>query len=241
MTTVTQNEEDLIIIGDETSNDTSIIDFDFSQVNQSTSTQESDFIIDFSDEPTNSVSTDFVLDTAATEVENSEVISFWEDLFTPEENNIQEPVSTLVEEVQTPEIDFWFAEESSPESMIAMVEENIQEVNLVEETPQVEAAIVWAVAFDRNSILDEAIAKMQSRKWTIGNTKDQRQAKVDQLNEQIKNLQVQVLDLEREIKDLEKEDSTLDLDISSIEKMKSSILEVSTDRPRKHNLSNIKK
>jgi predicted nucleic acid-binding Zn-ribbon protein len=82
---------------------------------------------------------------------------------------------------------------------------------------------------------------MQSRKTSIAQTKSSKQSKVDDLNEQIKVLKNQVSDLEKEIKDIEKEDSALDLDITSIEKMKESVLEVSTDRPRKHNLSNIKK
>lgn len=249
MTTVTQNEEDLIIIGDETDSDKSIIDFDFSQRDEVTSPQESDFIIDFSDAEKNEVSTDFVLDTAvSTTEENSEVISFSEDFFAPQEDKIEEPVAVLVQEENVwavSEIDFWFAEEVQTENIVAQTEvgENVQAVNfeMPEEKTQVESAVIWAVAFDRNTILDEAIAKMQSRKWTIWQTKDQRQAQVDQLKEQMKKLQEQVSDLEKEIKDLEKEDSTLDLDITSIEKMKSSILEVATDRPRKHNLSNIKK
>ncbi len=82
---------------------------------------------------------------------------------------------------------------------------------------------------------------MQSRKWTISEVKNQRQTNVNLLTQQITKLQEQVAELEREIKDLEKEDSALDLDITSIEKMKSSILDITTDRPRKHNLSTIKK
>jgi len=82
---------------------------------------------------------------------------------------------------------------------------------------------------------------MQLRKSSISNIKLNKQSKVDELNTQIISLKSQVSDLELEIKDLEKEDSALDLDILSIEKMKESVLEITTDRPRKHNLSNIKK
>lgn len=262
MTTATQNEEDLIIIWDETSNDVSMLDFNFTQDTNIQTQQEpvSDFVIDFEDTPKTEVKTDFVLDetpSLETQAVSSEI-----DLFnisevsevTPELNiNTEEKKDSL-------EIDFGFGEVSTQEPSALVEEDNKQEIttdlfetgetlnqeitsDLFGWVSEVETEVTQTLntSFDRNSILDEAIAKMQSRKTSIAQTKSSKQSKVDDLNEQIKVLKNQVSDLEKEIKDIEKEDSALDLDITSIEKMKESVLEVSTDRPRKHNLSNIKK
>lgn len=247
-----EKEEDLIIIWDESSTDTSMIDFSFpkSEVESIQPVWEADdFVIDFGETEKVDVKSDFAL----TENNDSE-ISFWDDLFWSNELLDKEPKSNLVIEEKTDslDVDFWF---SSPTVEDIKTEESIQILEteaLTQETTQlfeikneeVKSEIVMPVldtTFDRNAILDEAIAKMQSRKSSIWQTKSQKQHNVDDLNEQIKNLKSQVADLEKEIKDLEKEDSALDLDISSIEKMKESVLEVSVDRQRKHNLSNIKK
>jgi len=246
MTTATQNEEDLIIIGDETSADTSILDFNFSQPqeNQVSSKEETDFIIDFSDEEKNEVSTDFTLDTQNITQESSEVISFWEDLFLPSETQSvasQETIETP-ENREIIENTLSFSEEMNQTSSVISDVSNEDISFEVAQTPENHTEVLKSEThFDRNTILDEAIIKMQSRKWTISEVKHQRQTNVNLLTQQITKLQEQVAELEREIKDLEKEDSALDLDIASIEKMKSSILDITTDRPRKHNLSTIKK
>lgn len=247
MTTATQNEEDLIIIGDETSADTSILDFNFSQPqeNQVSSKEETDFIIDFSDEEKNEVSTDFTLDTQNITQESSEVISFWEDLFLPSETQSvasQEIIETPESSIEVIENTLSFSEEMNQTSSVISDSSNEDISFEVAQTSEIHTeALRSETHFDRNTILDEAIIKMQSRKWTISEVKNQRQTNVNLLTQQITKLQEQVAELEREIKDLEKEDSALDLDITSIEKMKSSILDITTDRPRKHNLSTIKK
>lgn len=256
MTTATQNEEDLIIIWDETSNDTSMLDFDFSQTTAEAETIQDIQMIDFSPaEISNEVSVDFALDSKAQETTSQE-IDFGTDFFantevaletsdvqieeTKEnvdfetnlfwETTTQEITSELeVQNVATQEVDFGFAWETTTSQENTFLETSTKD------------SFVESTNFDRNTILDEAIAKMQSRKWTISWVKSTKKSSVDELNKQIASLKSQVSDLEKEIKDLEKEDSALDLDISSIEKMKTSVLEVSTDRPRKHNLSNIKK
>lgn len=252
MTTTIQNEEDLIIIWDETSSDTSIMDFDFSSQNITQADEANDFILDFwASESISEVTTDFTLDWVSQETTNEvSDISFWDDLFVVEsqveevkqEEAKQEEVNTFVQE----EVDFWFSQNDTiaweevivPEEAISsqIITENYEEKN-----EEVITSHVQETHFDRNTILDEAIAKMQSRKGSIWQVKAEKQTKVDELQEQINLLKTEVSDLERQIKDLEKEDSALDLDITSIEKMKSSILEVSADRPRKHNLNNIKK
>lgn len=248
MTTATQNEEDLIIIWDETSSDTSIIDFDFSPVveNKVSQPEETDFILDFGNETKNEVSTDFFLDTPSVSEETSEVISFGDDFF-----GSQETPSTLVGEEKTASVEEIVDIQETP---LSMTEENTSVMDMAWETLSEEinfptesfpttttASIDSHHHFDRNAILDEAIAKMQSRKLSITTIKTQKETTMDDLNEQIKSLKSQLNDLEKEVKDLEKEDSALDLDISSIEKMKESVLDIASDRPRKHNLSTIKK
>lgn len=247
MTTATQNEEDLIIIGDETSSDTSIIDFDFSPVTESKVSQpeETDFVLDFGNETKNEVSTDFFLDTPSVSEETSEVISFGDDLFAS-----QEPVVSWVSEETLSSLDEGGAIMEAPLSIspeTASVMDlwelpSLQEEGITESFTQASTAPSFSESqFDRNAILDEAISKMQLRKNSISDIQSAKEATVNDLNEQIKNLKSQVSDLEKEIKDLEKENSALDLDISSIEKMKESVLDIATDRPRKHNLSTIKK
>lgn len=222
MTTAIQNEEDLIILWDETSSDTSMIDFDFPAQNSQIQEETSDFIIDFEDSTKNEVTTDFVLDDKSSEVKSDE-ISFGEDIFWVTEKSTWEVSveKAEVSQVESSEIDFWFA---TPE---------VKEIKIPSQREK--------TSFDRNSILDEAIAKMQSRKSAIAQTKSSRQSTSDELNEQIKLLKSQVSDLEKEIKELDKETGILDGDIMSIEKMKTSVLEVTQERARKHNLSNIKK
>lgn len=248
MTTATQNEEDLIIIWDETSSDTSIIDFDFSPVveNKVSQPEATDFVLDFGNETQNEIATDFFLDTPSISQETSEVISFGDDLF-----GSQETSSTLVWEEKISSVEDVVNIQPSP---LSMIEENTSVMDMVWDTVSDEINFptesVWENAnpsidsknhFDRNAILDEAIAKMQSRKLSIATIKTQKETTMDDLNEQIKNLKSHLNDLEKEVKDLEKEDSALDLDISSIEKMKESVLDIASDRPRKHNLSTIKK
>ncbi len=236
MTTLaTDKEEDLIILSDDTSsNDTSIMDFDFGQVQASTETttdlspvQTTDeFVLDFGDTKTEEVTTDFSLEDNNLKLsETKEEVSFGQDLFW---DSTESTEATLeVASQSSTWMDFSFDGEVSAKS---------QDAEIWALTTSVEET-----SFDRNAILDEAIAKMQTRKSSISSSKSSKQSKVDELNEQIASLKSQVSDLEWEIKDLEKEDSALDLDISSIEKMKTSVLEISTDRPRKHNLNNIKK
>ena len=161
-----------------------------------------------------------------TPVETPKVEAQGEDLFT-----IEAP-KTEVEDT----LDFTVVAETP-----AVVETPVVaiETPMVVETPKIEVQEVKS-SFSRNDILEEAIAKMQTRKEIISTTKSSKQTTVDELNEQIKKLKKEVSTFEWEIKDLEKEDSAIDLDIASFEKMKSAMVDVS-DRTRVHNLDNIKK
>lgn len=227
MTTPTVNkDEDLIILSNDiSSNDTSILDFDFASQKSSVETNN-ETIFDFSPN-----------------LEETKK----EDLFSLDSNDFKEVLDVWdvkIEKSNESEIDFGFWEATETKQELPVLENNSQnefKINDFSQTTQQDFSIQTENSFDRDAILDEVIAKMQSRKSSISIIKWDKQSKVYELNEQIKALKSQVIEIETEIKNLEKEDSALDLDISSIEKMKSSVLEVSTDRPRKHNLNNIKK
>lgn len=254
MTTATKNEDDLIIIWNDNDLDESILDFDFWA---NTSNKSIDSWLTFLDDDKSEVLTDFSLDgfwTQTTQsneiIENSTKqesafdIDFW--FWNSEDVILDEPTTQenqLVEDVQleSTQEDFLIWSTTLDEEISTTTTQSFDSVVKEDITPVMHTqGKTWNI-FDRNSILDEAIAKMQSRKTTIWDNKSKKQEDVNKLEENIKQLTKQVSELEKSIKELEIEDSALDLDITSIEKMKSSILESSVDRPRKHNLGNIKK
>lgn len=192
---------------------------------------------------------------------NVSEISFWEDIFNfwwEEEWKINETTlhdsvweSKVTEKQNNNEVDFWLTQEGMIQKEESWVWENISlnSISDIWEEPKIETIQEWVQnvmlvwkqdSLNRNDILDEAISKMQKRKASILEISSSKQSEVDELNEQIKRLKKEVSQFEWEIKDLEKEDGALDSDIESIEKMKANISEVLVDRPRKHNLDNIK-
>lgn len=239
--TTIQSDEDLIIIGDDTSSDTSLIDFSFDalkpesttepvmNLNTSVSQESFENTLSLTDTASSTMTDDiFNFDTSdstsdidlfgKTQTETLDTISDM-NLFSDEVVNTDDVgVISQVETTQAP---------------ISFQEPNIEVI------PSQEQQVTLST-FNRNDILQEAIGKMQSRKEVISGDKSIKQSKVDELNEQIKRLKKEVTDFESQIKELEKEDSALDLDIESIEKMKSAVLDVS-ERTRVHNLDTIKK
>lgn len=279
MTSATlEKDEDLIILGDDSSQDNSILDFNF-DVKAETSSQQIEPTISFWDDiKSDDISFDFNLwtDMTSNQVENEiklsdnvSEISFSDDMFnlwtetTQEVPTIVQPIAhqdNLVmdslnlqdnqsNESKVDEVDFWFTQEATSKeealglwnSEVFDIQEEIEIAPVIAQKTHTIVPILNQESFNRNDILDEAVAKMQTRKETISQTNISKQTKVDELNEQIKKLKKEVSDFESEIKDLEKEDAALDLDISSIEKMKTNISEITADRTRKHNLDNIKK
>jgi septal ring factor EnvC (AmiA/AmiB activator) len=61
------------------------------------------------------------------------------------------------------------------------------------------------------------------------------------LKSEIKKLEEMVHQFNEEINSLDLEAKKIDKNISSIEKMKSEAVEIDIERPRQHNLNNIKK
>lgn len=285
MTNQTQKDEDLIIISDDSSTDTSILDFNFN-VNETSTNTTTEPVITFWDETSNAIA-DTSLDlNFGTEIaaETSEVsndlvlsdttndISTTEDLFnlwSVEETNTENVVQTQDETQTSDEINFGFWEdisvaEATVNDEITTNNELVNNITSFQESNwfeyddykkedfddlewQAELSVTSQVGSlneqlgDRNEILDWTIKKLKQRKEIVSQIKQSRQTNIDDLNEQIAKLKKEVSDLQSEIKDLEKEETSIELDIVSIEKMKANVLEISTDRPRKHNLDNIKK
>lgn len=229
-----QNDEDLIILWDDTSKDTSFLDFNF-DVNQSsvTNTTTTDTLISFWED---------IKDT-------SWDISFWFDSETPS-ITLEEPKKEEVVSFDT-NIDFWFSSEPTSSTSDLSFDVNEEKAEVVndnsifdlksEETPVLQQETENLLTFSRTDILDEAIAKMQSRKSVVATTKTQKQTKIDELNSQVEALKKEIELFESQVVELDKEDAVLDLDIWAIEKMKSVSIDVTAERPRKHNLDTIKK
>lgn len=225
-------------------------------------TEEVSFNFDLWTETTVSpqVDNELVLSDTASETSSSD------DLFNLGSTEVTTTKSALTTETTTDDINFWFGEElSSDKETISDTEsELVQNITSFHESNgfeydnykketfddlewQSEVVIkndtssLTEQLWDRNEILNGTIKKLEQRKEIVSQIKQTKQTNVDSLNEEIAKLKKQVSDLQTEIKDLEKEEWSIDLDISSIEKMKSNVLEISSDRPRKHNLDNIKK
>lgn len=260
-----QKDEDLIILSDDSQADNSILDFNFDVNETANTTQEP--VISFGDEAkTEEVSFNFDLWTETTvspQVDNELVLSDTasetsssDDLFNLGSTEVTTTESALTTETTTDDINFWFGEEvssdketnSDTESELVQNITSFHESNgfeglelQSEQTSVASKESLTEQLWDRNEILNGTIKKLEQRKEIVSQIKQTKQTNVDSLNEEIAKLKKQVSDLQTEIKDLEKEEWSIDLDISSIEKMKSNVLEISSDRPRKHNLDNIKK
>lgn len=210
MAIATQNDEDLIILGDDDTSDNNLINFNFDSNISSNDTKNDDIGLFWSNNSSDDNSINFLDNIIQTKENNND-----EQLISEELNNI--PNNKNNQDIPSLNI----VEEPKEEKQVSIVNEEVSEnkKELIQDEEK--------QGLNRNNILDEAILKMQTRKWNISKTKSSKQAKVDDLNEQIKMLKKQVSELEKEIKDLEDEDNAIDLDISSIEKMKLNSLEIS--------------
>jgi outer membrane murein-binding lipoprotein Lpp len=132
---------------------------------------------------------------------------------------------------------------TSKSEEIALVDNSSKEDSFFDEVSDTdvvssdESQDIW----DINSILDQTIEKLNSRKWIISTQKDDKSSKVESLLAQIKSLEETVASYREEIESLDVEFKKIDKNISAIEKMKSDSWETNIERPRQHNLNNIKK
>ena len=246
MTTTTTQDEDLIILSDEsTSND--IFNFDFSSNDsmQNSSTEVLDFSVS-NEEPKQEIS--FWLSEESTpiiETSNND-FSFSFDLWTNsevknleiQENNSSNDISLISNQEVSLVEDFKETKEIQDIKKVEVLDLN--ENSFVSNEVSMEKEKVSFDLWDVNSILDQTINQLSQRKDIINSKKDEKSSKVLSLQEQIKKLQKEVSDLKLDVEELDQETLKIDKNISMIEKMKNESFE-NQERTRKHELEKIKK
>lgn len=242
-------DDDLIILSDEvTSND----DFNFDFLSN-TSEEKTTDVIEFNSQvetkvdSSNDFNFDFTFDTNSdiafdsTSLDSTAKSEVKEDIVIEQPNDLSsitfEDTKATVDLFETPVVSDELSFDVAPEVLPLVSESEIVEETKAEIVENSNTALLW----DRNDILNETIFRLEKRKEVISWVKWSKQDNVALLKEKIAELKSQVSLLEWEIKDLEREEVWIDVDISTIEKMKSVALDTVTERPRKHNLDNIKK
>ena len=242
-------DDDLIILSDEvTSND----DFNFDFLSN-TSEEKTTDVIEFNSQvetkvdSSNDFNFDFTFDTNSdiafdsTSLDSTAKSEVKEDILIEQPNDLSsitfEDTKATVDLFETPVVSDELSFDVAPEVLPLVSESEIVEETKAEIVENSNTALLW----DRNDILNETIFRLEKRKEVISWVKWSKQDNVALLKEKIAELKSQVTLLEWEIKELEKEEVWIDVDISTIEKMKSVALDTVTERPRKHNLDNIKK
>lgn len=242
-------DDDLIILSDEvTSND----DFNFDFLSN-TSEEKTTDVIEFNSQvetkvdSSNDFNFDFTFDTNSdiafdsSSLDSTLKSEVKEDIVMEQPNDLSsitfEDTKATVDLFETPVVSDELSFDVAPEVLPLVSESEIVEETKAEIVENSNTALLW----DRNDILNETIFRLEKRKEVISWVKWSKQDNVALLKEKIAELKSQVSLLEWEIKELEKEEVWIDVDISTIEKMKSVALDTITERPRKHNLDNIKK
>ncbi len=242
-------DDDLIILSDEvTSND----DFNFDFLSN-TSEEKTTDVIEFNSQvetkvdSSNDFNFDFTFDTNSdiafdsTSLDSTAKSEVKEDIVIEQPNDLSsitfEDTKATVDLFETPVVSDELSFDVAPEVLPVVSESEIVEETKAEIVENSNTALLW----DRNDILNETIFRLEKRKEVISWVKWSKEDNVALLKEKIAELKSQVSLLEWEIKELEKEEVWIDVDISTIEKMKSVALDLVTERPRKHNLDNIKK
>lgn len=245
MTATISKDEDLIILSSDTNED--IFNF-WDNVNKELETKVEDnswvdSIIDFWSDLgfTNETSQEKVEEIQTPEVnfdfsfdsDNSQTSDSSSDL---EISWVTESIDLWTNEIPktdlvSDEFSFWEVQEEVSSSLQNTNDDFFSQTSNVSSSED-----LW----DTNTILDQTIAKLTSRKDIIKSKKDEKSQSVKSLQEQIKELESQVANLNEEITWLDLESKKIEKNISWIEKMK-----LDTDlieRPqRQHNLDNIKK
>lgn len=230
MSTQTQQDDDLIILTDDTQADEFNFDFTISP-----ETQEKE-VISFEktkdDAPVSQDDT-FSFEFASAQEKPLEAVVKKEDIIdnqdfsfdildTPEKNEV------ITEEKNDSSLqDLSFFDDTQDE------DENLVELKPTEtlETPKdsgeeknislpVSSPTPAGSVLDRNDILSEAIFKLEQRKEVIVDEKSQTSGHITELEEQIKKLQNQVKWLKEDMNKLENEEKWILSDIASIEKIR---------------------
>lgn len=238
-TATAQHDDDLLIISDDSENDSSgEIEFSFDSLWEEAS-QKAEVK---KEEKMDIISEDILeIDTATPDkteveaVENTPVVESpviqdeteasidlnFGDI-TSEETTITTPEVSNPEEVTE---DFSFnvlddtPEVSNPEEVVAEKQETPKAVTVATPVPEVAMQEEdWAESL--NDILGGTITKLKARKEVIKSQKSTKAKKEAEIKKEIENLQEQVVSLEWEIKALNQEDNKINSNISSLEQMK---------------------
>lgn len=249
MSTATiEKDEDLIILNSDSENDDIFNFWDTINTQAVIESDTSDVIIDFWSDNSSELS----IESTISEPKKEEVVSWDFDFsFDFNESKIEETSNITLEETKVE------LEDTKKEETLSFIDD----VKVTEENDEVNQTVdfltpsIWEIEevkeesflptietdlWDVNTILDQTIAKLTSRKDVISTQKSSKSSKITDLEAQIKKLQEEVSIYTSEIEDLDIELRKIDKNISAIEKMKSDT-EISNDRQRQHNLDNIKK
>ncbi len=234
MATAITTEDELLIIED---ND-NIIELDSIEIKQEESLSEN--IIDFwetetiTEEIKNEESPIDLNFDLGWEEENITVEDiFWETALDTSEIKNEEIISEQIEENEN-NIDFSFdLGETTTEEEKEVISETVENNIISEDTfsfweESIVPVVVWTTLWDDsstwdddiNSILENTIKKLQTRKKSIIKIKDETSLKIEKLSKEIKSLQTEVKDHKTEIKEFEKETSKIDENVENLEKMK---------------------
>lgn len=239
-------DEDLLIISDDTASDTDTsIEISLDDTTPAISL-DSEPIIDLD-------ATEGSTDTEAVSVEEDTTPTLDLGLTTPEvltEETVQNSTETPeVLETETNDVNLWSLDlgisdaEVSEETSWDTVEESSQtegaeDISFGESIAAASAVAATSVGWEAtmNSILSETITKLESRQEEIVSEKDGKSTQVSDLKEQIKKLEEEVALHEWEIQELESEAKKISTNIKWLEKMK-----LDEDVAKQHNSTRVPK
>jgi len=229
MSTATQQDDDLLIIEEDTSSDTAsdTIEFSFDTEDDAFSSTD-EIVIDVTDEKTQDtgVSEDSPVSVLEISPEIDTATATPEDMTIsfeiPESASPVEASSEKAEEIKVAEdfsfnLDMWSeASETIPETSVTSP---IEEV-ISEPTSALPVETVSAQEESLNDILTATIVKLEARKEAIATDKSGKAAQEEDMKAKILELQEQVQELEAEMKALDAESEKITTNISELEKMK---------------------
>lgn len=216
-------------------------DEDLLIINDSADTEDNTLVLELEDNTTNDVELiSFGDDTEETE-SSIELISSNDLKNPPEDNSLSEELSLDLGSISldTDEIekssdednilfsDDISADDSTEEDTTESSDENLldlssdssdEDLSIWNDTPQSDTSTEEDL--DNNSILEEAITKLERRKWSINETKNQKIDKKTSLLAQIESLQWEIWEIDNEIGSYETELNTIAKNIDSLTKMK---------------------
>jgi len=252
MSKQTAQDEDLIILSDDTEAENALEDLTLDFDEESTDNE----VITFWEEEV-SIETELVDETAEEEIIltlDDEEVS--EEIIEEVNDEVETEVEALAEEETEETVEEAGTEEAEEGFSLDLSEAEETEVEVEEETAEsTESLDLWgfdltpdtdsaasevataAVAgWSMNSILEATIAQLEARRDAIWDERSGKTSKVVDLKDEIKKLEDEVFTLQWEIEGLDQESGKIALNISSLDDMK---LE-DADNAREHNYESVK-